>query len=312
MDDKELERLNIEEQGSLEQELAARDSFVNSYISDEQAAEEERRVLDLFITDTMNILGVSEISNEALEIIHTKFTHNKTPNDAAKDIMELKSDDKEKLKEDLDSLIAFEKQFEDFLLKEMTFDSAHDMAHIRRVVKNSIQLANFEGAELFVVIPAAWLHDCINVPKTSELRSQGSKLSAERAIQFLEEINYPKRYFDNIYHSIHAHSFSANIDTKTLEAKVVQDADRLDALGALGISRCLMYSANANIPLYDENDPFSLKRELNDKNGAIDHFYTKLSTLPETMKTRAGKFEATERWAFMEKFIEQLKEEITR
>jgi uncharacterized protein len=150
------------------------------------------------------------------------------------------------------------------------------------------------------------------VPKTSKNRSLGSKLSADRAIEFLKEIGYSPLLLDEIHHAILAHSYSANVETKTLEAKIVQDADRLDALGALGISRCLMYSAGANRPLYDVDDPFADDRELNENSNAIDHFYTKLATLPSTMKTESGRSIADQRWEYMEGFISQLKSEIVQ
>ena len=103
----------------------------------------------------------------------------------------------------------------------MAFDPAHDIAHIQRVVTSGIALAAIEQAELAVVLPACWLHDCVNVAKDSPQRSQGSRLSAQRAIEFLSSINYPSQYFDAIEHAIAAHSYSANIETSTIEAKVV-------------------------------------------------------------------------------------------
>lgn len=194
----------------------------------------------------------------------------------------------------------------------MEFDGAHDLAHIKRVVKNGVDLAKTEDVLLDVVIPACWLHDCVNVPKTLKNRSLGSKLSADKAIEYLKEIGYPEEFHEAIYHAIHAHSFSANVETETLEAKVVQDADRLDALGALGIARCLMYSGSVGTPLYNVEDPFALSREWSDASGAIDHFYTKLQTLPKTMKTDAGIAMANHRWSFMELYLAELRGEVIR
>jgi uncharacterized protein len=200
--------------------------------------------------------------------------------------------------------------FKIFVSDNMKIDAAHDIEHIKRVVFNAKEICIKEGGNPLIVIPASWLHDCVNVPRSSKLRSQGSKLSADKAIEFLKEISYPKELLADIYHAIHAHSFSANIHTKTLEARIVQDADRIDALGALGLARCLMYSAYKGRPLYDSLDPFASKRELNEERFAIDHFYTKLLKLPNSIKTEHGKILADKRCDFLKIFLETLKEEI--
>ncbi|WP_343390237.1 HD domain-containing protein [Candidatus Amarobacter glycogenicus] len=119
-------------------------------------------------------------------------------------------------------------------------DVAHDAAHVRRVVAGAVRLAEIEGAEMAVVFPAAWLHDCVIVLKDSALRSQASRLAAETAVTFLRAQQYPPQYLEAIAHAIAAHSFSAGIAPQTIEAKVVQDADRLDALGAVGMARTFM------------------------------------------------------------------------
>jgi len=197
-------------------------------------------------------------------------------------------------------------QFQQFVIQQMQSDPAHDLAHIQRVVTSGIALCDTEQAELAVVLPACWLHDCVNVDKKSPLRDQGSRLSAEHAIEYLTELGYPTQYFDAIHHAICAHSFSANIETQTLEARVVQDADRLDALGAVGLSRCVMLGATWGSQLYDPLDPFATNRELDDKHFCIDHFYVKLKGLVSTMKTPAGLAQAQQRWGFMQQYLEQL------
>ncbi len=128
---------------------------------------------------------------------------------------------------------AWETQFERFL-HETSFseDAAHDISHIYRVVNTAKSFAQAEQAVLEVVIPAAWLHDCVQVPKNHPDRAKASQLAAQEAIIFLQECGYPDRYHEAIAHAIEAHSFSAGIAPQTLEAKIVQDADRLDALGA--------------------------------------------------------------------------------
>jgi uncharacterized protein len=208
------------------------------------------------------------------------------------------------------SPLQWQEQFQHFVEQQMAFDPAHDIAHIKRVVTSGIALAKQEQADLAIVIPACWLHDCVNVAKDSPQRSQGSQLSAVRAIEYLKEINYPSQYFTAIAHAISAHSFSANIQTTTIEAEVVQDADRLDALGAIGLSRCLMLGGSWGSQLYQADDPFANNRPLDDKHYCVDHFFAKLKGLVGTMKTEAGLAEATNRWRFMSQFLSQLGHEV--
>ncbi len=142
------------------------------------------------------------------------------------------------------------------------------------------------------------------------MRAQGSRLAAEAAVKFLAEIEYPEELLPGIAHAIEAHSFSANIPCRTLEAKVVQDADRMDALGAIGIARCLVVGGQFGSAIFNPDDPFCESREPDDKAYAVDHFYAKLFKLPDTMQTEAGKAEARRRVNLMQEYLENLKQEI--
>ena len=189
-------------------------------------------------------------------------------------------------------------------------DAAHDLSHIKRVVKNCSYLTDIEGADASVTLPAAWLHDCVAVAKDSPLRSAGSRLAADAAIEFLSKIGYSKERLPEVYHAIEAHSFSAGITPRSLEAQVVQDADRLDSLGAIGIARCLLVGGHLRRPLCDSDDPFCDSREPDDSLYTIDHFYSKLFKLPDTMQTEAGRNEAQRRAALMRDYLENLRLEI--
>jgi uncharacterized protein len=189
-------------------------------------------------------------------------------------------------------------------------DAAHDAAHIHRVVSVSRRLALEEGARLEVVIPAAWLHDCVTVPKDSPLRGTASRLSAERAVEQLEAWGVAPDLLPAIAHAIEAHSFSAGIPPLTLEARVVQDADRLDALGAVGLARCLMLSGAMGQRLYDPDDPFCEGRTPDDRVSAVDHFHTKLLGLGATMHTASARREAEVRTTFLRTFLDRLREEL--
>lgn len=208
-------------------------------------------------------------------------------------------------------LSQIESQFLEFMQQEMQVDAAHDISHVQRVVNTAKKLAMEEGADLSIVLPAAYLHDCFTYPKDHPNRKQSSIIAAKKAVAFLESIDYPQQYHDAIAHAIEAHSFSANIRPNTLEAKVVQDADRLDALGAIGITRCIQVSTEFDAQLYDDKDIFAQQRELDDKQFTLDHFQTKLFKIAETMNTESARREAQKRKTFMQAYIEQLHDEVT-
>ncbi len=198
------------------------------------------------------------------------------------------------------------------LLREHTgFDAAHDLEHLRRVVTNARRLTHEEGADWTIVMPAAWLHDCVIVPKSSPDRARASQLAAAQAVTWLADNNWPHGKLDEIAHAIEAHSFSAGITPCSLEARVLQDADRLDALGAVGLARTLMLGAEMKRDFYDVNDPFCHTRRADDSVYTLDHLYCKLLKLEETMQTESGRNEAKQRTVFLRQFLEQMEREVT-
>ncbi|MGF1766747.1 HD domain-containing protein [Enterovibrio makurazakiensis] len=204
----------------------------------------------------------------------------------------------------------FEPLFLDFVKREMQQDLAHDLNHVLRVVKVAKSLCHEEGAKLEVVVPAAYLHDCFSFPKNHPERATSSLLAGQKAQKFLESVAYPSVYFPEISHAILAHSFSAKVKPKSLEAKIVQDADRLDAIGAIGVARCLQVGTALGAGLYNAFDPFAQEREWDDRQYCVDHFYIKLLKLADTMNTASAKAEADKRTVFMKNFLTQLGNEI--
>jgi uncharacterized protein len=189
-------------------------------------------------------------------------------------------------------------------------DLGHGRDHVIRVLKNTLYLTELEKTNALVTVPAACLHDCVAVPKDSPLRSQASKLAAERAGEFLAGLPYPAELLSEVRHAIEAHSYSAGIPPRTAEARVVQDADRLDSLGAIGIARCLLVGGQLGRPLCAADDPFCEAREPDDGQYTLDHFYAKLLKLPSTMQTAAGRAEAERRAQVMRGWLDQLRAEI--
>lgn len=203
-----------------------------------------------------------------------------------------------------------ESRFAEYIASRLPPDPAHDLQHVRRVVECARRFATAEGAELAIVIPAAWLHDCVSLPKNHPERHLGSRLAAQEASRFLHSIDYPEALRPAIAHAIEAHSFSAAIPARTLEAQVVQDADRIDGLGAIGISRCLLVGGVLQRPLYSADDPFCDEREPDDQAFCVDHFYRMLFRVAETLHTPAARNEAAERVAFMRAYLTQLEREM--
>lgn len=206
----------------------------------------------------------------------------------------------------------FETLFEIYMRKvcDENPDPSHDIYHVQRVVKLAKALAKKEGANLEVVIPAAYLHDCVYISKSDSRRKQSSKISADRALELLGEWEYPAEFFPGIHHAILTHSFSGNVPAETIEAKVVQDADRLDAIGAIGIFRCFAFSGVAKRSLYSASAPFDENRDLDDSKNTLDHFYTKLLLLKDRLNTDSAKAEAEIRMKTMQSYLGALRAEL--
>ncbi|WP_412063704.1 HD domain-containing protein [Rubrivirga sp. IMCC45206] len=195
----------------------------------------------------------------------------------------------------------------------MAGDAAHDLGHVRRVVRAARRLAEAEGADLGVVVPAAWLHDVVTVPKDSPDRRRASTLAADAATAWLAAEGFPGDRLAAVAHAIEAHSFSAGIEPRTVEAAVVQDADRLDALGAIGIARLYATAGAMGSALLHPTDPVPAEpptRALDDRRWATDHVQAKLLRLSATMRTAAGRAEAERRDAFIRDFLRQLATEV--
>ena len=211
-----------------------------------------------------------------------------------------------------DSWSIWTDRFADFLdAQAADADAAHDQAHVTRVVATARRLAEDEEAQMDVVVPAAWLHDYVVVPKDAPDRAEASRRAAEAARTFLKSEGYPEQWIPDIEHAIAAHSYSGDVAPDTTEAKVVQDADRLDALGAIGIARCFTVGGALDQSLYDPNDPFCDDRAPDDDTYTLDHFYAKLLRLPDTMQTEAGRAEAERRAVFLREYLDRLRDEIT-
>lgn len=191
-------------------------------------------------------------------------------------------------------------------------ESGHDWWHIYRVLKTSRRIATEEKADLFVVELAALLHDIAD-PKFND----GDELIAPLVIiEFLTSQGVHRTVINHVVEIVNNMSFKNSFDKKkfdSIELRVVQDADRLDALGAIGIARAFIYSGYKGNPIYDPaispNQKQSKEEYKKGSSTTINHFYEKLFLLKDMMNTQTGKKLAEERHNFMEQFLEQFHKE---
>jgi uncharacterized protein len=189
-------------------------------------------------------------------------------------------------------------------------DSAHDFSHIWRVYKNARTIGQEEGADMQVLLLAALLHD-VGSEKKHTLRQSESDGQGRRAVQaFLESIGLEETAKERVQYAVDVHRFSGKIVPVTLEARILQDADRLDAIGAIGIARVFLTGGTLARELYHPDDPFCRAREPDDTKWNLDHFYKKLLKLEFGMHTKSAKRLAAGRTAVLRRYLQDLEAEI--
>lgn len=189
-------------------------------------------------------------------------------------------------------------------------DPSHDFEHIMRVYKNAEKICKTESVNKKLVLISVLLHDIVKKSQSRKSSKSSADLSAEKSLEILKKLNMSKLEINIITEAIRNHSFTKKKISKTIEGRILQDADRLDAIGAVGISRAFCVSGVKNRPFYNPNNPFAKKRTLNDKKWTLDHFFKKLLLLENQMNTKFGKIEARRRTIILKKFIDNLKLEI--
>ncbi len=195
--------------------------------------------------------------------------------------------------------------------KRIENDSAHDFEHTMRVYKNAQKICKKEKANEKLVLSAVLLHDIVSYPKSDKRSKISSIESAKKSKKILEKLDFTKKEITIISDAIHDHSFSQNKIPKTIEGKILQDADRLDALGAIGIARVFATGGSLKRPFYNIDDPFCKRRIPDDHTWTVDHFFAKLFKLESLMNTKSGKAEAKKRTRILKEFLNQLNQEIS-
>jgi uncharacterized protein len=192
-------------------------------------------------------------------------------------------------------------------------EAGHDWSHIERVWKNAKKIAAKENVDLFTVELAALLHDIAD----SKFHDGNENIGPEKASAFLTSLNVDSEIIDHVEQIIRNISFKGGNfvrDFDSLELQVVQDADRLDAIGAIGIARTFHYGGFKNREIYNASIPPQLnltKEEYKvSTSPTINHFYEKLLLLRDRMHTETGKELANQRHLFMEEFLRNFYAEV--
>ena len=191
-------------------------------------------------------------------------------------------------------------------------DLAHGWDHGNRVYKLALYIAKRESADRFIVALAALMHDLGHTVKHTH-HEHHAEVSARIAGEIMQKYHIPLDLQDAVKHAIHTHSFSRGLEPETIEARVVQDADKLDALGAIGIMRWAITGTQHRTPqtaVYDFDDPFAEHHSLDDRHYMLDHFSTKLYKLTHMMSTPTGQALAQRRTAFMRTYLYEVRREI--
>lgn len=191
-------------------------------------------------------------------------------------------------------------------------DPAHDFAHAGRVLALAERIAEDESADHDVIVPAALLHDAVNYPKDDPRAAQASDESAELAGRLLRNVvDFPHHKIVTVMQCIRECSFNKGIVPELLESRVLQDADRLEATGAIAIMRTFASTGRMSRPFYNANDPFCEHREPEPKHYAVDLFYVRLLKIEKLAHTRIAKELARQRTEFLLAFLTQLAQEIS-
>lgn len=196
----------------------------------------------------------------------------------------------------------------------MQFDAAHDVGHLLRVADWTLKILREEkDAEHFderLAIAAALLHDIVNVPKTDAARAGASERSASVASEILLRFGFVAEETSLVAAAIRDHSYTRGRTPESALGRALQDADRLEALGAIGICRCIATGVRFGAAFFDPQDPWATNRPLDDARFSVDHFFTKLLRLPPTLLTRTGRAEAFRRAGAMHAFLGELGSEL--
>lgn len=190
-------------------------------------------------------------------------------------------------------------------------DVSHDFEHALRVLSNAERIAKEENGDFDIIVPAALFHDLVLYPKNHPDKHKSQEESAKAAERILNTFgNFPKEKIEKVKTCILECSFSKGIIPRLLESKILQDADGLEATGAISIMRTYSSTGQMKRPFYNSEDPFCENREPNASHFALDLFYERLLKVTDRMHTKTARKIAKRRTDFLKEFMKEFKLEL--
>jgi uncharacterized protein len=192
--------------------------------------------------------------------------------------------------------------------KESFKHSHHDKTHVERVYSLAVRIAKEEKSDLDVIKAAALLHDIARAMEDDGEIADHAIEGAKIAEKMLREVGFPKEKIAKVMNCVTTHRFKNSLKAESIEAKVLQDADRLDIIGAIGIARAFTRGGWSNMPIHDPL--FPPKEEYDgDSLTSVNHIYEKMLKVKDTINTKTAKQIAKGRHKFVEQFLDRLLKE---
>lgn len=195
--------------------------------------------------------------------------------------------------------------------------SGHDIGHLERTMNNALFLQKYEGGDELVIGVSAFLHDIHRVIQNEQKKYCSPKESLSTIKRLLEKVNFPIDKIDEVLHAVEFHEIydwhSPEKQTTDINALILQDADNLDAIGAIGIARTFAYGGAHGVVMYEPDVPLNENNDYAEENGndesTIHHFYHKLFNLGEHMNTKSAKQLAEQKTEYMKNYVDEFMKE---
>jgi uncharacterized protein len=194
--------------------------------------------------------------------------------------------------------------------ESMETSGSHEFSHVERVYKLAVKIAKNEKADIDIVKAAALLHDIARIMEDSGKIKCHAEEGAKTAGKILEKTDFPKEKIKGVCEAIRLHRFSRGLKAETKEAMIIQDADRLDAIGAIAIARVFAHGGKMNRPIHLDTAKPKKYYDGSESESSFVHFHEKILKInPELFNTKTGRKIAEHRYNFVKIFIKEFLDE---